>query len=186
MIFTENSLRNYNVVTFVEYRRWKRRKCIAIAIVLCQLENTPSHINKNNHLIHGSPENKRNVGICWAKRWTGFKLDATCANFMQYSPTWCTNVSTCCVRLHGPLINFSTINCCYGKSLDNIVAIFTVAHKCKTNVSFQNTCFFSKQCLSFRNTLLFLQNKLHFFKINVSFQNKCFASKQMFRFEANV
>ena len=75
----------------------------------------------------------------------------------------------------------------------------TVVHKCKTNVSFQNTCFFSKQCLSFRNTLLFLQNKLHsfqskcfiskqmfHFKTNISLQNKCFISKQMFRFKTNV
>ena len=36
-------------------------------------------------------ENKRNVGICWAKSFTGFKLDATYANIMQHSPTWCTN-----------------------------------------------------------------------------------------------
>ena len=63
----------------------------------------------------------------------------------------------------------------------------------------QNKCFFSKQYLSFRNTLLFLQNKLHsfqnkcffskqmfHFKTNVSFQNKCFISKQMFHFETNV
>ena len=75
----------------------------------------------------------------------------------------------------------------------------TVAHKCKTNVSFQNKWFFSKQCLSFRNTLLFLQNKLHsfqkkcffskqmfHFKTNVSFQKKCFFSKQMFHFKTNV
>ena len=73
-----------------------------------------------------------------------------------------------------------------------------MAHKCKTNVSFQNKWFFSKQCLSFRNTLLFLQNKLHsfqkkcffskqmfHFKTNVSFQNKCFISKQMFHFKTN-
>ena len=44
-----------------------------------------------NHLAHRSPENKRNVGICWAKSLTGFKLDATYANSMQHSPTWCTN-----------------------------------------------------------------------------------------------
>ena len=63
----------------------------------------------------------------------------------------------------------------------------------------QNKCFFSKQCLSFRNTLLFLQNKLHsfqskcfsskqmfHFKTNVSFQNKCFISKQTFLFKTNV
>ena len=74
-----------------------------------------------------------------------------------------------------------------------------MAHKCKTNVSFQNKWFFSKQCLSFRNTLLFLQNKLHsfqnkcfiskqmfHFKTNVSFQNKCFFTKQMFHFKTNV
>ena len=35
-----------------------------------------------NHLahrpsLHRSPQNKRNVGICWAKSLTGFKLDAT-------------------------------------------------------------------------------------------------------------
>ena len=98
------------------------RKCIAFAFVLCHLENTPSHINKNrelkqlgrecqqecyktidliteynnftwecNHLAHRSPENKRSVGICWAKSLTGFKLDATYANIMQHKPTWCTN-----------------------------------------------------------------------------------------------
>ena len=43
------------------------------------------------HLAHRSPENKRNAGICWAKSFTGFKLDATYANIMQHSPTWCTN-----------------------------------------------------------------------------------------------
>ena len=42
-------------------------------------------------LAHRSPENKRNVGICWAKFWTGFKLNATYTNIMQHSPTWCTN-----------------------------------------------------------------------------------------------
>ena len=64
-------------------------------------------------------ENKRNVGRCWAKSLTGFKLHATCANIMQHCPTWCTNersmlylkmlgdvVPTCCVRLHRPLHNF--------------------------------------------------------------------------------
>ena len=44
-----------------------------------------------NHLAHRSPENKKNVGICWAKSFTGFKLDATYANIMQHSPTLCTN-----------------------------------------------------------------------------------------------
>ena len=44
-----------------------------------------------NHLDHRSPKNKRNVGICWAKCLTGFKLDATYANIMQHRPTWCTN-----------------------------------------------------------------------------------------------
>ena len=53
-------------------------------------------------------ENERNVSICWAKSLTGFKLDATDANIIQHSPTWCTNernmlCPTCCVRLHGPL-----------------------------------------------------------------------------------
>ena len=123
LVFTQDSLRNCNFVMFVdEYRRRKTRKCIAIAIVLCHLENTPSHINKNrklkqrgwerqreryktidlitlynhfmwecNHLTHRSPENKRNVGRCWAKSLTAFKLDATHANIMQHSPTWCTN-----------------------------------------------------------------------------------------------
>ena len=33
-----------------EYRRWNTRKCIAFAMVLCHLENTPSHINKNREL----------------------------------------------------------------------------------------------------------------------------------------
>ena len=95
-------------------------ECIAFAFVLCYLENTPSHINKdrelkqrgmsmrtlqNNRLNYRiqslhvgmqSPDssvtnNKRNVGICWAKNLTGFKLDETYANIMQHSPTWCTN-----------------------------------------------------------------------------------------------
>ena len=43
-----------------------------------------------SHLAHRSPENKRNVGIGWAKSLTGFKLDATYANIMQHSPTWYT------------------------------------------------------------------------------------------------
>ena len=33
-----------------EYRRRKTRKCIAIAIALCHLENIPRHINKNREL----------------------------------------------------------------------------------------------------------------------------------------
>ena len=32
-----------------------------------------------------------NVGICWAKSLTGFKLDTTYAKIMQHSPTRCTN-----------------------------------------------------------------------------------------------
>ena len=44
-----------------------------------------------NHLAQRSPKNKRNVGICWVKSLTGFKLDATYANIMQHRPTWCTN-----------------------------------------------------------------------------------------------
>ena len=44
-----------------------------------------------NHLAHRSPENKRNVGICWAKSLIGLKLNATYTNIMQHSPTWCTN-----------------------------------------------------------------------------------------------
>ena len=122
--------RSSAIMALNEYRRWKTRKFIAIAIVLCLFENTPSHINKNrelkqrgresqrecyktiyliteynhfmwecNHLVHRSPENKRNVGICWAKGLTGFKLDATYANIMQHSVQ--TNAA-CCVRLHGP------------------------------------------------------------------------------------
>ena len=38
------------IMALDEYRRWKTRKCIAFAIVLCHLENTPSHINKNSEL----------------------------------------------------------------------------------------------------------------------------------------
>ena len=86
LIFTQNSLRNWKVVTFVR-----------------QYINTPSHISKDrelkqrgqerqrechktidliteynhfmwecNHLAHWSPENKTNVGICWAKSLTDF------------------------------------------------------------------------------------------------------------------
>ena len=43
-----------------------------------------------NHLVHLSREQKK----CWhmlEKSLTGFKLDATYANIMQHSPTWCTN-----------------------------------------------------------------------------------------------
>ena len=134
LIFTQNSLLNCNVVTFVS-PLWRSMnaddgKCIAFAFVLCHFENTPSHINKNrefeqrgrecqrecyktidliteynnfmwecNHLVHRSPENKRNVGICWAKRLTGFKLDATYANIMQHSPTWCITNATCCANM---------------------------------------------------------------------------------------
>ena len=114
--------RSSAIMALDEYRRWKTRRCIAIAIILCHLENTLSHISKNrelkqrgreyqqecyktmdliteynhfmwecNHLVHRSPENKRNVGICWAKSLTGFKLDAIYANIMQHSQTWCKN-----------------------------------------------------------------------------------------------
>ena len=38
-------------------------------------------------------ENKRNVGICWAKSLTGFKLDATYVNIMQHSPTFAWGLS---------------------------------------------------------------------------------------------
>ena len=115
--------RSSAIVALDEYKRWKTRKYIVIAIVLCHLENTPSHKKKQprklkqrrrerqreryktidliteynhftwecNHLVHRSPENKRNYGICWAKGLTDFKMDATYANIMQHSPTWCTN-----------------------------------------------------------------------------------------------
>ena len=39
------------IMALDECRRWKTRKCIAIAIALCYLENTPSHINKNRELF---------------------------------------------------------------------------------------------------------------------------------------
>ena len=41
-----------------EYK-WKSRKCFAIAIVLCHLENTPSHINKNRKLKQRGWERQR-------------------------------------------------------------------------------------------------------------------------------
>ena len=53
----------------------------------------------------------------------------------------------------------------------------TVAHKCKTNVSFQNNVYLFETLCSFFKTNHTL------FKINVSFQNKCFISKQMFSFQ---
>ena len=103
-----------------ECRRWKTRQCIAFVLYHlenipshinknrelkqrgreCQREcyKTTDLITEYNHfmwecnhLVHGSPENKRNVGICWVKSLTGFKLDATYANIMQHRPTWCTN-----------------------------------------------------------------------------------------------
>ena len=55
-----------------------------------------------------------------------------------------------------------------------------MAHKCKTNVSFQNNVYLFETLCSFFKTNYTL------FKVNVSFQNKCFASKQMFLFETNV
>ena len=42
--------RSSAIMALDECRRWKTRKYIAIAIVLCHLENTPSHINKNGEL----------------------------------------------------------------------------------------------------------------------------------------
>ena len=38
------------IMALAECRRWKTRKCIAFAFVLCYLENTPSHINKDREL----------------------------------------------------------------------------------------------------------------------------------------
>ena len=75
----------------------------------------------------------------------------------------------------------------------------TVAHKCKTNVSFQNKVYlFETPCSFFKtNYTLFKRNvsfqnkcfiskQMFHFKTNVSFQNKCFISKQMFHFKTNV
>ena len=97
---------------------------------LCHLQNTPSHINKNKSPwipSHESftvrmrePNNVRSVQTnttccdmlqsreqkkCWhmlGKSLTGFKLDATYANIMQHSPTWCTNERNMLVSLPGP------------------------------------------------------------------------------------
>ena len=62
-----------------------------------------------NHLAHRSPENKRNVGICWAKSLTAFKLDAKNANIMQHRPTWCTNERNmlCPICWHNILRSFA-------------------------------------------------------------------------------
>ena len=53
LIFTPKLFlsRSSAIMALDECRRWKTRKCIAIAIVLCHLENTPSHINKNKELL---------------------------------------------------------------------------------------------------------------------------------------
>ena len=117
LISTLNSLQNCNFVTFVdEYRRRKTRKCICHLENTPSHINKNRELKQRgrerqrkryktidliteynnfmwecNHLAHRSQENKRNVGICWAKCLTGFKLDATYANIMQHSPTWCTN-----------------------------------------------------------------------------------------------
>ena len=58
----------------------------------------------------------------------------------------------------------------------------------KTNVSFQNKCFASKQLFHFKTNVsfqnkCFISRQMFHFKTNVSFQNKCFASKQMFSFQ---
>ena len=42
-----------------ECRRWKTRKCIAFAFVLCHLENTSSHINKIRELKQRGRECQR-------------------------------------------------------------------------------------------------------------------------------
>ena len=54
LIPTPNSLRNYNVVTFVRHYAWRSMNTDdgkrENAIALCHLENTPRHINKNSQL----------------------------------------------------------------------------------------------------------------------------------------
>ena len=42
-----------------KYRRWKTWKCIAIAIALCHLKNTPRHIDKNRELKQWGRERRR-------------------------------------------------------------------------------------------------------------------------------
>ena len=101
-----------------EYRPWKTWKCIAIAIALCHLENTPRHINKNGELKQWGRERRReryktidliteynhfmwecNHLVHWSweqkKCWhmLGKKFDwfQTGRNTCQHSPTWCTN-----------------------------------------------------------------------------------------------
>ena len=49
------------VMAVDEYRRWKTRKCIAIAIILCFLENTPSNINKNIELKQRGQERQEEL-----------------------------------------------------------------------------------------------------------------------------
>ena len=51
--------RSSAIMALDEYRRWKKRKCIAVAFVLCHLENTPSHINKNRELRQRGRERQR-------------------------------------------------------------------------------------------------------------------------------
>ena len=55
LIFTQSSA----IMALDEYRRWKTRKCIAFAFVLCHLENTPCHINKNRELKQRGRECQR-------------------------------------------------------------------------------------------------------------------------------
>ena len=64
---------------------------------------------KCNHLARRSSENKQNVGICWAKSWTDFRLEATYANIMQHSPTGCTNECNmlCLTCWHNMLRSFA-------------------------------------------------------------------------------
>ena len=52
LIFTQNSLLNCNVVTFVPplWHAMEIQNCIAFEFVLFHLENTPSHVNKNREL----------------------------------------------------------------------------------------------------------------------------------------
>ena len=88
--------------------------------------------------------NNRNVGTCWAKRLTGFKLYATTANIVMVPYKRTQQVTTllgptmlgvfgqqCCVRLHGPLGLIETeANSEYKKTLPLFILTLCIKFEC--------------------------------------------------------
>ena len=80
-------------------RRWKTRKCIAFAFVLCHLENTPSHINKNRELKQRGRECQRECykTIDLITEYNHFMWE--CNHLAHRSPKNKRNVGICWAKL---------------------------------------------------------------------------------------